>query len=487
MRRGWNHFFVAPGSRCTPLTLAIARQPDAIVTQHFDERGLAFATLGYARASRRPGIFVCTSGTAVANAFPAVIEASMESIPMLLLTADRPPELLGTGSNQTINQEQIFGNYPVYFGNVFPPEELGICDQKLANTLSRQFLDPGFKVADQGPVHFNLMFREPFTTTDENGSDSDRPETQTSQPAKDVERDEDQVSSKTFVDRQRSLSDTDGRCHFPIQIMGNTLMVAGTCDSCEANEVLRLSQQTNCPLLSDITSGLRTGSLEIPDEVTLPRPDNIVHFGDRVVSKSYLRWTKKFVDAGTRFFRFTASGITFNPNKIEQTQLRFDLRDLDSKLSITSPTSAFQKSWRQAISRRDQILALHFDSENQNFSEPAIAHAISRHCPPDTGLFIGNSMPIRDLDWYGNGFADVARQIVANRGASGIDGLIATAAGYALGLAQTTTVVVGDLSTLHDLNSFALVAQSRWPMIVIVVNNGGGHIFDMLPIHASQH
>ena len=116
--RDIDHFFIAPGSRCTPLTLAVASQTQANVTQHFDERGLAFAALGYGKATGKPGVFICTSGTAVANALPAVIEAAMEKVPLLLFTADRPDELHGIGANQAIAQQEIFGDYAELFLNM---------------------------------------------------------------------------------------------------------------------------------------------------------------------------------------------------------------------------------------------------------------------------------------------------------------------------------------------------------------------------------
>ena len=138
LRHGIDHFFLAPGSRCTPLTLAVARVADqsrANVIQHFDERGLAFAALGYGRATGKPGVFICTSGTAVANAFPAVIESAMESVPMLLFTADRPPELRDTGANQTIDQQNIFGNYPKLFLDMPAPTDDDLSKTFLADSL----------------------------------------------------------------------------------------------------------------------------------------------------------------------------------------------------------------------------------------------------------------------------------------------------------------------------------------------------------------
>ena len=160
LQHGIDHFFLAPGSRCTPLTLAVARAENAHIIQHFDERGLAFAALGYARATGKPGVFICTSGTAVANALPAVIEAATEGIPMLLFTADRPEELRGSGANQTIDQRNLFGVYAKLFLDLPVPSD---SDQLPDIQTLVESVQKSIDAAEHGPVHLNWMFREPFS------------------------------------------------------------------------------------------------------------------------------------------------------------------------------------------------------------------------------------------------------------------------------------------------------------------------------------
>ena len=470
LRHGIDHFFLAPGSRCTPLTLAVARVADqsrANVIQHFDERGLAFAALGYGRATGKPGVFICTSGTAVANAFPAVIESAMESVPMLLFTADRPPELRDTGANQTIDQQNIFGNYPKLFLDMPAPT-----DDDLSKTFLADSLRNGISNANHGPVHINWMFREPFTTSDQYQHDAQASES----PAK--YNPDAQASGFPILPENQTEPQ--------IELRGNVLIALGRCNPDEAQQVLELSKRMNCPILSDVTSGISTASFELPSEFSLPRPDTILHLGGRIVSKSWHQWTQQLEDEGVDFIHVTPTGQTINPNHLPVQKFHTSLTNLESKIVGSPSVDSFRNSWSNAAAKRVEILESQFATEIK-LNEPAIAHFLSKNCPASDGFFIGNSTPIRDLDWYGAGDSNRARNIAANRGASGIDGLLATATGYAAGLQKRTTVLLGDLSALHDLNSLALIAESQWPLIVVVVNNQGGHIFDLLPVRESQY
>ncbi len=452
LANGIDHFFVAPGSRCTPLTLAVARSSDAKVIQHFDERGLAFAALGYARATGQPGVFICTSGTAVANAFPAVIEASIEHVSMLLFTADRPPELHGSGANQTIDQKEVFGSYPKLFVNMPVPD---------ANASFTDSLDEGIAASKSGPVHLNWMFREPFTI--------------------------EEVASETATSLPTRVSTSEKEVDAPlIELRGNVLIALGNCKPFEAQQVFELSEFLKCPILSDVTSGLRTGSLELPTDFFLPKPDTILHFGDRMVSKSWHQWTESLREQSVDFIHVTSTGQTVNPNQLPVTQYQSSLIQIAEKVVPCEVDPAFTKAWTDAAKARREVVDQELASTKE-LSEPAVAYLVSKRCPTSHGLFLGNSTPIRDMDWFGEGMADKCRLVEANRGASGIDGLLATATGYAAGLKAATTVVLGDLSALHDLNSLSLVARSQFPMIVLVINNQAGHIFDLLPIRESSH
>ena len=465
LKQGIDHFFLAPGSRCTPLTLAVARQKQAHVIQHFDERGLAFAALGYARATGRPGVFICTSGTAVANAFPAVVEAAMESVPMLLFTADRPFELHGTGANQAIDQLEIFGNYVKLFSNLSVPADGSSIQGQQESAFLDSILEQAFTATKDGPVHLNWMFHEPFTIENE------KPDSLAPSPS---DRNTGDVADLSSIDLPT------------IEVAGDVLIVLGCCRPEEAEQALELAGQLNCPILSDVTSGLRVGSCELPTEFNLPVPDTILHLGGRIVSKTWHQWTANLADRDVNMIHVTPTGQTVNPNGLKMNCIQMSFANLQSQVVGSTGEDSFRKSWEDAATLRNQVLH-HELADANKLTEPAIAFHLGQHCPDSMGLFIGNSMPIRDMDWFGVAGSKKARFVAANRGASGIDGLLATATGYAAGLQKPTTVLLGDLSALHDLNSLALIAESKWPMIVMVINNHAGHIFDQLPIQQSDH
>ena len=463
-----DHFFVAPGSRCTPLTLAVARHEQVKVTQHFDERGLAFAALGYGKATGKPAVFICTSGTAVANALPAVIEAAMEKVPLLLFTADRPDELHGVGANQAIAQQNIFGDHVELFLNMTAPQDNDLPQDPGGKEFLANSLGHCFNSAFTGPVHVNWMFREPFSITEKDSGS---------------EGIDGFDGSSNLGSTRNDLPQTDS---LQIEVTGNTLIALGRCNPAQARAAIALAKRLKCPIVSDLCSGLSIGSFELPSDFPLPRPDSILHLGSRIVSKSWLSWTKSVHDQGTQFFHLTPNGLIINPGGLNVNQHSLPLENLDEVISGPPTETEFLNAWQNANELRSKIIVEHLGKSNQ-LTEPAIAHSISRICQPTDGLFVGNSMPIRDLDRYSASRGDEVRLIAANRGASGIDGLLATATGYASGLKRPVTVLIGDLSSLHDLNSLALVSQSAWPMIIVIVNNHGGHIFDLLPIKSSPH
>lgn len=456
--RGVDHFFVAPGSRCTPLTLAVAHHDNAIVTQHFDERGLAFAALGYARATGKPGVFICTSGTAVANAFPAVIEAAQEGVPMLLFTADRPPELRGTGANQTIDQQRIFGNYVRHFFDMPCPYDGSEDDTDL---FVRSQIETAIEHSQTGPSHLNWMFREPFTLEDG--------------PVAAVANHGDGATTRA---PQLPLE--------PINISGDTIIALGGCTPAEARIAEQLADRLNSPLVTDITSQLRGISPEVAPNITSSKPTTILHMGGRIVSKAWLRYAADLPIETTRHLHLTSKDIRIDPNNLGVERIVGPLKDLTKRVMATEPSSAeFLKLWQLADQQRRSVIE-HVLKAEKKLSEPALAFMLAGSLPDQHGLFLGNSTPIRDFDWYASWPNERDIVVAANRGASGIDGLIATAVGFANGLQRRTTLVLGDLSALHDLNSLALVANSKVPMTVVIINNQAGHIFDLLPVAKSS-
>ena len=475
---GVRHYFVAPGSRSTPLTLAAARHPGATVHVHFDERGTAYMALGAGRASGTPAAWITTSGTAVANGFPAVVEADVDGVPMLLLTADRPPELRATGANQTIDQVGIFGKSTRWFFDL-PAADASIPTDFVRSTAAEAF---GRAVSPSaGPVHLNVMFREPLVPVD---------------PSVELPA----VSGPTLK-RSRSIlnasSDAIDRLSQAIRSAERGLIVAGRIRTrAEARAVAEIGRTARWPVLADVLSQLRIVRdgdgdadeacvIHHPDMIlasdSLQNPDVVVHFGDAPVSKRLMTFV---AESGASSFTITSRPTRVDPfHKVgEHIVADFEViaRDLIPTISGSIQNSAYLSAWRSADHRVEAALHGLFQRSDA-LTEPAAARVVSELIPPDHALMIGSSMPIRDVDSFAAQRAD-APVVYANRGASGIDGTVATAIGIAEASERPMTVLLGDLALLHDINSLAAVKSAQQPVVIVVINNDGGGIFSFLPV-----
>lgn len=478
------YFCLSPGSRSTPLTVAVARNESVQHIICYDERAAAFHALGYARATGKPAVLISTSGTAVANYLPAVIEASVDAIPMLVLSADRPPELRETGANQTIRQPEIYGDYVRWHFDLPCP------DTKIPPSMVLTTADQAVHRARRspaGPVHLNCMFREPLAPVSvkvpqeyleplEGWRNSQRPYT---------------IYSKTITlpepESFREIADV-------IRQAERGLLVAAALRFREEREAVRhLARMLKWPVFPDILSGLRfDGSLKNAahyfDQLLLSgkmmrriRPDVILHIGGRLTSKRFLQFIGE--QAGCDYL--LAADQPFRQDPEHKVTMRIDsniekfCRQLESELA-GSPLPE-PESFVPEKSRRIAEIIEKFVMKSDKLSEPAVTRIISRDIPSDQALFLASSMPVREMDMYGdagNSFIPVA----ANRGASGIDGTIATAAGFAAGQRKPVTLLIGDLAFLHDLNSLSLLRTISFPVIIVLVNNRGGGIFSFLPI-----
>ncbi len=406
LQEGVDHFFIAPGSRCTPLTMAVADRPQARVVQHFDERGLAYACVGYARATGRPGAFICTSGTAVVNASPAVVEASLDHVPLLLLTADRPPELRDTGANQTIDQVKVFADFTRWFFDLPCP------GPPLTDRFWRSAVAHAVDRAAEGPVQLNCMFREPFDTRDLAASEhSQRP-----------------IPPSIRLNTQIAWQVPEGR----------TLVIAGGCRPAEALAARRLAERIGCPFLADITSGLRRLShdlLLMRDDA--PAADVIIHVGGRIVSKRWLQFVA--AHPPQHFLHLTPFFDRHDPLHRVTQVIRGELVSLCDGARCDAPSPAeFLEAWLRR-SRLSERAAEDVIDGLSTVNEPGIVRLLAGELPAGNGLLLGNSLPIRTWDTFGRPGHDRSApgNVAANRGASGIDGLIATATGFAIGLRQT--------------------------------------------------
>lgn len=463
---GVEHMVISPGSRSTPLTVAAARNQNVKKTIHYDERGAAFFALGIGKASGTPAVLICTSGTAVANYFPAIVEAAMDNVPLIILSADRPPELIGVGANQSIYQQNIYGRYPRWSAELHPPD--GATDPEHIESLLTSMWAAA-TAGYPGPVHLNCQFREPFF-----GSSSDD---------QDQEDDIQAASTSDFSEIAAQLKSRD-----------KGIILVGRSVDPELDElILRLATNLNWPVFPDIQSTLRfTPNPIVINHYDLAllkegafngKPDAVLHLGGAFTSKRLL----KYLDSSDPFYihaKETPECIDPNHqiNLTVQSELSDLLTQVDSHLqgSEINTSEGWLDQWQNFTSNIHSLLADIF-IDNNELSEPAVSHVISELIPESHTLFLANSMPIRDMEMFGQAMGNVQR-IVANRGASGIDGLFASACGVARASDSPLTLVIGDLAGLHDLNSLALVSQSGQPITVVMINNAGGGIFSFLPI-----
>lgn len=479
LRCGVDFFCLAPGSRSTPLVAAVAERPEARVLVHYDERGTAFAALGYARATGRPAAWVTTSGTAVANGLPAVVEAATDCVPMLLLTADRPPELRQTGANQTIEQPDIFGGYARWSFDVPPPGP--VPDPAAVLTTVDQAVYRARR-APAGPVHLNLMFREPFLPEPGSPQPEDLPGlwrdggapytryARTSPVPDEMELDE----------LSRALGGA-----------GRGVVVAGRLASRKQGEAAgRLAGALGWPLLPDICSQVRLGA---PSGTAIPyydlllasgrfaeehAPDAVLRVGGVPVSKRLQR----FVSASrpATYAVIAEHPFRSDPEHRATHRLEAGVAELCAALAgrVGRAPSGWSARWLRASAEAGRRLEGALRGREE-LSEPGTARLLSWLIPEEHAMVVASSMPVRDLDTFADPEGPPV-PVAANRGASGIDGTVATAAGFARGLGRPVTLLIGDLALLHDLNSLAMLRELS--AVVVVLNNDGGGIFHFLPV-----
>lgn len=476
-------FCLSPGSRSTPLTAAVAN--NKIASQqaviHYDERGASFYALGHAKATQRPSVLICTSGTAAANYFPAVIEAANENIPLIILTADRPPELRDAGANQTIDQIKLYGDYVNWFFDMPCPDE-NISEQFVLTTIDQAIsrsLNPC-----NGVVHLNCMFREPFA------ANIDIKKHIKSEKVKQWYLGENKFSN---YGQTENIADNNASEKI-IEIINNSksgFIIAGRLkNENEWQSILNLAEKINWPILPDINSGLRLGDksknifpyydLLLSDKsFNLSKVDTVLSFGKGFISKRLWQWLsennyKNYIQVAEDQNRIDPThSVT---NRIVSSIASF-CKSIIPKLEIKS-NEDFDYKLNTAI---EKVLNKEIDKNNQ-LTEPGIARTITKALPKNHCLFSSSSRPIRDFDSYGSPEGN-AIIFGSNRGASGIDGTIASASGFAKALNQPMTILIGDLAFLHDMNSLTLLKQLTNPVTVVIINNNGGGIFSFLPIN----
>jgi len=454
---------ISPGSRSTPIALALARDERIRVHVHLDERASAFFALGLAKASGRPVVVACTSGTAAANLFPAVVEASMARVPLILLTADRPPELRGVGANQTIDQVDLFGRYVRWFADAPVPTE--------SPDALRAWVTLGYetyrRACSPGPVHVNLPYREPLV------------------PAGDPVR----LGSVATAFAGTSLGEgpiaSDEDVEGFVQAVGGVergLVYVGSLRN-PSPFILDLAASIGWPVIAEPTSGLRVpGSLRaaqflLSNEGFLDthRPEVVVQFGAAPTSRAGLG----LVGAATRLVVVDPDDLVADPLVRAERRFVVHAGQLVSG-AVDRISEGSRRAWLEAWHEADERARDAVDATIDGWDEPyegRIARDVAASLPDGSSLVVGSSMPVRDLDAYM--LPREGLRVLANRGASGIDGFVSTALGVAAVGAQTTALC-GDLTLLHDVGSLIWSAKRGQDCVFVVPNNDGGVIFSFL-------
>ena len=477
---------VAPGSRSTPLTVAVAEHPEIRVYSHLDERSAAFFALGRARRTGTPTPLICTSGTAAANFHPAVIEASQSRVPMVLLTADRPRELQDSGANQTIDQEKLYGDAVRQYRTLPEPAPEPRRLRSLRTTVCRAAATATGTPA--GPVHLNVPMSKPLEPTPVEGavpddladrdpvaaSGRDGPMVRTAHGTLRPDESTSDSVAEALADHDRGLIVT-GPANAPVP---------------DRASLAALADATGFPVLADPLSGHRFGE-HVDDRPICggydsyldadgwPAPDVIVRFGASPTSKTLRHWLR---DSGARQFVVDPAGEWREAEFHATDLLVADPTALASVLAdrLDRPATAWTDRFVDAERRYWDLIS---EARDERFFEGSVAATVAETVPDPATLFVSNSMPVRDLDRFGRPrAADVT--VLGNRGASGIDGITSTALGAGSGTDDPLVLVTGDLAYYHDMNGLLAVGRCDVDATIVLVNNDGGGIFHKLPIES---
>lgn len=476
-RSGLTLAVICPGSRSTPLTVAFARNPKIEAIPVLDERSAAFFALGLAKQLYKPVALVCTSGTAAANFYPAVIEAKESRVPLLILTADRPPENRHCHAGQTIDQIKLYGHYPNWQAEIScpspKPERLRYLRQTLLHAWERS------RYPTPGVVHLNLPFRDPLAPT---------PDLETGALESILDESDffGHISPDPIPEKANPVQIPD----FPekgIIIAG----VAATSDPetyCTA--IARISRSLQYPVLAEALSPVRNHASLVPHLVTtydsLLRhreireeltPEVAIQIGELPTSKELRSWLEE-----KDFPRWIIESDPDNFDALhgKTRHLRVTVQNFAGSFpDRTREPSEYCQRWLDRDTRTRARIEEIF-AETEEFIESKVAYLLSRHLPPKTPVFIANSMPVRHAEWF---WTANDRSLLPhfNRGANGIDGTLSTAIGMAY-KNRPCALLTGDLALLHDTNGFLLKNHFFGSLTIVVVNNNGGGIFEMLPI-----
>ncbi|MDZ4764886.1 MAG: 2-succinyl-5-enolpyruvyl-6-hydroxy-3-cyclohexene-1-carboxylic-acid synthase [Chloroflexota bacterium] len=496
-RSGLRAVVIAPGSRSTPLAIAFAEHPDIRVYSIIDERSAAFFALGHALATDRPVAVVCSSGTATANFYPAIIEARYSGVPLLIMTGDRPPELRDSGANQTVDQVKMYGDHVLWSVDVALPESdpSALAIRSLRTLACRAYATAnGGATSDggggmpRGAVHLNFPFRKPLEP---------------------IPVPTDKTDDLAWVGRTNNepftrigggaVAPTDHQIDALIQVLQDAqrgiIIVGSSVDLRLANELALFAGQAHFPVLADPLSQIRYNAHWREMETACvggydtflrgisawDKPDLILRFGAMPTSQSLIDYLNMNGDAYQ--ITFSADGIWKDPNHQIDEFIWANPAEIARIFSqVAAETTIGDEAWaehfRAAESATWDIITRELAGDF--FDGVVVADTVDL-LPDGAALYIGNSLPVRHLDQFARPTPKHIR-VFGNRGASGIDGMVSSALGAAAGLDAPLVLVTGDLGFYHDMNGLLAIKRNHVNAIIVVINNDGGGIFQRLPV-----
>jgi 2-succinyl-5-enolpyruvyl-6-hydroxy-3-cyclohexene-1-carboxylate synthase len=507
---GLKNAVICPGSRSTPLTIAFVRNPRVKTIPILDERSAAFFALGKAKRTGVPVALVCSSGTAGANFYPAVIEARESNVPLLVLTADRPPELRHCHAGQTIDQIKLYGNYPNWYTELALPEAnhqmFCYLRQNIVQAWERSLFP------HQGVVHLNCPFREPLAPISDPeievlaSEDIIEPSffahLQELSLDRDIVRENitlklgitDKSEQLTNHEQPATSNEPNNRIfHTEFYQRRKGIIIAGLTQTTEpekyCQEIASLSQKLQFPVLAEALSPLRNYANLNPylittydtilreSDIAALKPDVIIQIGELPTSKQLRSWLSKLTVIR---YIITRSNENFDPLHSNSIHLRTSLSAFTNSIKVNDKSeNNYLKNWCEKENKTLKAIAKKLEPLDTLYEGKA-AWLISQHLPPKTPIFLANSMSVRNAEWF---WQPNNSQIIPyfNRGANGIDGTLSTALGIAHS-DRPTIMLTGDLALLHDTNGWLINNYFSGHLTIILINNNGGGIFEMLPI-----
>jgi len=476
-RCGARRAVISPGSRSTPLAFAFAQHPGFEAIPVLDERSAAFFALGMAKQDLRPVVLLCTSGTAGANYFPAVIEAHEAGVPLIVLTADRPPEMRSCASGQTIDQQRLFGVYAGFHHELALPEAslplLRYLRQTLAHAVERSIFPHA------GAVHLNAPFRDPLAPVDDDGATAEFA------AAVDWEAFFEHLSPP-FAPAAVSAIPSFAHSVHGLIVAGPVLTADPAAHAADVGEIAR---RLGWPVLADGLSSARNHAAAVPHLVTrydailrassaaqALQPEVVLCLGEWPTSKVLRAWLEA---GGAPVFLVTERPDNRDSLHGATRRIVSSLRNLASGLPSADAPNGYERLWSGYEARARAALDMRLAPE-QALIEPKAAWTLGNHLPPHTSICTANSMPVRDMEflWPAN---DRSLRTFFSRGANGIDGTLSTALGVAHGGAPCV-LLTGDLALLHDSNGFLIAPRFKGSLTIVLINNRGGGIFEHLPV-----